>query len=235
MKFIPDVLDHASKTPQRESCGLVVNFKGKPKYIPCRNIHKENDAFALHPLDVERAKKQGDIIYVVHTHNNIPCTPSERDLRELEKQVIKAPWLIVSYPSGEFVTVTPKNYQEPLIGREFEHGVNDCYTLIQRYYNQVLNVALPEYKREDKWWEGDDVDFYDELHEHYGFQKVPFTDIKEHDIIIMKLGNGKNNHSAVYLGNMQILHHTPNRLSCRENLNGYWLSIMQYVLRYKYA
>ena len=31
-------LNHAKEQDPKESCGLVINLKGKQKYFPCRNL-----------------------------------------------------------------------------------------------------------------------------------------------------------------------------------------------------
>ena len=42
---------HGTAEYPRESCGLVVIFKGRQQYHACRNIGEGTDQFAMHPED----------------------------------------------------------------------------------------------------------------------------------------------------------------------------------------
>lgn len=46
----------------------------------------------------------------------------------------------------------PSDYQAPLIGRPFVHGIFECLTLVQDHYRRELDIKLPEYSRDDDWW-----------------------------------------------------------------------------------
>lgn len=221
-----------SADANREICGVAVNIEGKPRFIKCRNIHQDNDNFTIHPIDYNICTKQNDVLFVVHTHLDGNPNPSEADMKNLN--LGKYPWLIVDVLSTAHTVTYPDGYELPFTGRQFIHGIVDCYTLVSDYY-KTLGISLPHYERDDDWWYNDKDNFYDDLHEKYGFVKVPLSDIKKNDVVIMKLGEGKNNHAAIYMGENTILHHAPKRLSCKELLDGYWLKQVQYALRYQGA
>lgn len=52
-----------------------------------------------------------------------------------------------------------------------------------------------------------------------GFYQV--EEAQEGDMILI-LGTSKPCHAALYLGNQEILHHRPDRLSKRDTYGGYW-------------
>jgi cell wall-associated NlpC family hydrolase len=40
----------------------------------------------------------------------------------------------------------------PLVGRQFAHGVLDCYSLVRDFHARELGIPLSEYERQDDWW-----------------------------------------------------------------------------------
>jgi hypothetical protein len=127
-----------------------------------------------------------------------------------------------------FVTVgSSKNISEVFIpnryfenakyeGRPFLHGLFDCYTLIRDYYKKEFNIFLPtNIQRNWEWWsQGENL--YVENAKYHSFEEV--TDIKKHDVLIMKVGSPVPNHGAIYLGDNKILHHIAGRFSTIQNL-----------------
>lgn len=225
--IIPDIIEHAELTNPHESCGLVIIFKGKLKYIRCNNL-LSGDAFCLNPLDYARAEELGDIVAIAHSHHNISADPSPADEVACNKSNI--PWIIVALPSKTYTINYPKEYNIPLIGRPFYYGTLDCYSLIRDYYKQELNISLNDYLREPNWWDlGKDL--YMDNFEKEGFSIV--SDLKKHDAILIQNGSNIINHVAVYLGDNFILQHCENRLSSRDVYGGYWRKNTRYILRHR--
>ena len=126
------------------------------------------------------------------------------------------PWFIVGWPSGVIKVLDPSGWQAPFKGREFCHGVLDCYTLIQDWYRRELAMALPDFDRADGWWETraghEPQDLYMENFEQAGFVRV-FGEPQRHDVLLMQVRSDRANHGAVYTGNGLMLHHLHGQLS----------------------
>lgn len=127
-----------------------------------------------------------------------------------------------------FVTIgTSKNFSEVFIpnryfenceyeGRPFIHGLFDCYTLVRDYYKRKFNIFLPtNIQREWEWWnKGENL--YLENAKDCSFEEV--SDIKKHDVLLMKINSPVPNHAAIYLGDGRILHHMAGRFSTVQEL-----------------
>lgn len=219
---------HAEAEYPKESCGLIVLKRGRKKYFPCKNLSDKNRMFVMDPQDYALAEEEGDILNVVHSHCNQGPEPSQADLVGCEASGL--PWLIVSWPTKRAHEFRPDGYEAPFIGREFVHGIVDCYTLFKDYHRRELGIEIPDFHREEKWWEKGQ-DLYMENFEKAGFVQV--DDLKEHTGILMNMVSTVPNHIAVYIGNQQILHHVQGRLSTRDVWGGYWKKHTRLFLRHK--
>jgi proteasome lid subunit RPN8/RPN11 len=219
----------AEAAKQRECCGVVVIRKGKQVYYPCRNIAASGNEFNIAPEDWAAAEDAGHIAMVVHSHVGLPATPSQADLVGIEHTQL--PWLIINMPTGQHTVTEPTGYEADLIGRQFVHGVLDCYSLIRDYYRQTLGITLKDYDRDHEWWRKDQ-NLYRENFADAGFHEVRLEDLREHDVILMRLGSTKDNHGAIYLGKDVILHHPMTRLSSRDSYGGFWRKISTCALRH---
>jgi len=214
------ILEHARSESPKECCGVIIVFKGRERYIPCRNIYDfPEESFSIHPEDYADAEDLGEIIKIVHSHPKTPPEPTQPDLVGIEKTGI--PWLIVDPHTGRTTETNPSGYIAPLVGREYSFGVLDCLTLIQDYYSRKLGIELPDYPREEFWYETGENLILDRYAEN-GFQKV--DDLQKHDVILMYGGSKVPNHLGVYLGGGDILHHVGFKLSSRDVYGnaGYW-------------
>ena len=224
------IIAHAEQENPRESCGLVCIINGKQKYFPCRNIGVGTDNFVLDPEDYDKADTAGEIVAVIHSHPNMSAKPSQADLVACEASGL--PWFIVGYPSLVWEYLEPKGYIAPLVGREWTHGILDCYSIIRDWYKQERNIELPEFDRHDEWWKAGQNLYLDNILK-VGFKPIEQKDLQEGDVILMTIGSSVPNHGALYLGNGVILHHIQNRLSTREVFGGYWLKNTTGYYRYE--
>ena len=220
---------HAAQEYPRESCGLVIVVKGKQRYVPVRNIADRDEHFVMHPDDQAAAEDAGEVVLVVHSHPNLPPVPSEADRVGCEASGL--PWLIVNWPTGAVHQFAPSGYVPPLYGRNFHHGVLDCYTFIQQYYQQELALALPDFERPSEWWLKGQNLYLD------GFASAGFEHVggppRKHDVLLMRLASPVPNHGAVYLGDGLIGQHVMNRLSSRDVYGGWYEKITTHVLRHR--
>lgn len=233
MQFEPHIWDalkaHAAAEFPRECCGVVIVFRGRQQYRPCRNLAVGTDNFAIHPEDYAAADEAGEIVAIGHSHPNLPPTPSQADRVACEET--RVPWLIVNHPVGTQFELKPSGYVAPLVGREWSHGVLDCYAIIRDWYRQERNIELLDFERRDQWWNRGE-NLYVENFEKAGFVEIPASDMEMGDVILMQVGSPVANHGAIYLGDGLILHHVQNRLSTRDVYGGFWQKNTVKTLRY---
>lgn len=223
-------VQHATEAMPREACGLVVIVKGRERYWPAKNLAVGTDQFILDPYDYAAADDAGDIVAIVHSHPGGPCTPSQADLVSCEASGL--PWHIISVPDGQWHHMKPEGYQAPLVGREWSHGVLDCYSLIRDWFGEERGLRLPDFKRRDEWWlRGENL--YAENFQRAGFAEIEPADARHGDVILMRIFSPVTNHGAVYLGDNRIIHHVQNRLSCRDIYGDFWRQRTTHVLRHE--
>jgi cell wall-associated NlpC family hydrolase len=144
------------------------------------------------------------------------------------------PWHIVGIPSEDWVRVEPTGFVAPLVGREWSHGVLDCYSLVRDWFRSERGVLLPNFARFDDWWKRGENLYLDNFSQ-VGFEAIGFADLRNlqlGDCFLMQVASPVPNHAAVYLGDGLILHHLQGRLSSRDVYGGYWQKVTTHVLRY---
>lgn len=227
-KLLGEINDHVNSSPTKEVCGLIISRKRKYSYIQCTNIADGANEFIIDPAEFADAADKGTVLAVVHSHVNVNPNPSQADLISIERH--KLPFLIVNYPLNTWTYTEPSGYKAPLIGRQFVHGITDCYALLIDYYKQELNLDIMDFDRRSEWWtKGDNL--YLENYEKAGFVQV--DELQKHDIILMQVGSQVPNHCAIYLGDNVILHHVMGKASSRDVYGGYWKKITTHIVRHK--
>ncbi|MHA6885731.1 C40 family peptidase [Ralstonia pseudosolanacearum] len=221
---------HAAREHPREACGLVVVVRGRERYVPCRNVAVGTEHFEMPAEDYAAAEDLGEVLAVVHSHPNASAEPSEADRVACEASGL--PWHIIAWPADDVRTITPCGYRAPLVGRQFAHGILDCYSLVADWYERERGIHLQDFERRDNWWaEGGDL--YMQHYAEAGFRVVSQdTPERVGDVILMQLRAPVPNHAAVYLDDGLMLHHLHGRLSSRDVYGGYWREITRCVLRY---
>lgn len=223
------IVAHAERELPREACGVVVIHKGRALYWPAANLAVGSDQFVLDPRDYAAAAAHGDIVGIVHSHPYLPPEPSQADRVACEASNL--PWHIVSIPTGVWNTFYPTGYVAPLVGREWSHGVLDCYAIIRDWYRQKRAIVLPDFPRHDEWWQRGE-NLYLENFSRAGFAPIEATELAPGDVILMQIASPVPNHGAVFLGDNLILHHVQNRLSCRDVYGGMWRKHSTHFLRH---
>ena len=238
------VFAHAQDEYPREACGLLVHSHAdKLLYRRCRNIapaESARDRFHIHPEDWCFAEEEGAVLAIVHSHPDASAEPSDADRAGCYASGLA--WYVIAVPGGTMRKIEPAPL--PLVGREFAHGVVDCYSLVRDYYAQTLAIELPDFARDDGWWERGQ-DLYRENFAAAGFVDLGLprgleggaAEIRKHDGLLMQVAARKENHAAVFVGPVNgvdcILHHLYGRLSGHEPWGGYWLRHCTGVLRHR--
>lgn len=234
-KAFSDFTAHVLHAYPNEACGLIVNGE----YIPCPNSANDplND-FQIDVVHYVKASAMGEVQAVLHSHpyDKFQSSawprewPSTKDMSSWMKGTI--PWGIAA-TDGEGLTQIvwlDDSVITPLEGREFIHGINDCYSLIRDWFKVNRNVVLPNFARGIEWWYAG-KDLYDENFESAGFYEIPLEEATVGDCVMMKAAAKVTNHAAVIVGPNQILHHLFNRLSGVDSLSK-WNRCIVRAVRY---
>ncbi len=244
-----DIIAHALECYPAECCGVIV---GK-KYIPCTNTATDNEQFSLCPKDFAKAESLGEIEAILHSHPDGGVLPS--DLDKLQIELHGVPWVIVAvskqdYADGpSFGIYEPCGYKPPLLGRNYIHGVQDCYTIVRDFYEREFDIVMNDYKRSDAWWE--DVNHEPLYEKHFakeGFNVVEMNELQYGDVLLCRVGRTHHiNHALIWLGdngvlksettppcvgNTLILHHPYGRQSVREIFGKGWANRVAMVVRH---
>lgn len=196
-----------------EQCFFILK-DGTKKEIT--NISPHPDTFLMPDDDI--IKYLPNAVAVEHTHPDGNPYLSQCD--QVCMNWLGLPWLLHG-----------KTYRplHNLLGRNFKHGVTDCFTLMRDFY-MLAGIELTNYTRKDDWWLTEQNLYLDNL-EDAGFCKVDTP--QPGDVAIICLGCQTPNHAALFLDNGQILHHLPNRLSKRDIYGGYWVKYTHSIWRHK--
>ena len=120
------------------------------------------------------------------------------------------------------------NYQT-LIGRQWEYGKFDCFTLIRDWFG-LQGIQLPDFERPNDLQNCESIFLKQAL--AIGFKQVSYSKRRPGDVLIMNLGTATPMHAAVLLPNERILHQRQDSLSAVEPLRRYYVSSVAAVFRY---
>ena len=206
---------HAQREDPKESCGLLLNIRGKERYYPCKNLSiTDHQCFIIDPEDYIKADNTGNIIGVVHSHPITPPTPSQADKISCEDSNL--PWYIVNPKTEQWAYLEPCGYKPPLLGRQWVWGITDCWALVIDWYKQEKNIELLDYERPITPEEFIKNPVFEKYLPSRGFRLLSSSEpLINGDVLAMSiLGNGLN-HVAIFLDG-DVLHHLTDRLSCKE-------------------
>ena len=249
-KLEAEIRRHAEAQFPSESCGLLVRTVTGRAYVPCRNAATTAaEHFVIAQESWSAAEDQGQVLAVVHSHPNGSPRPSQVD--RVSCELHELPWAIVAWPGGTIEWLQPSGYTAPLLGRDFSHGVLDCYTLVRDWYAREWNLYLPDYPRHDLWWEDKNgPSLYEQHFADAGFVQVGTP--QRGDVLVMMVGRTYHpNHAAIYLGDDGSLvsepavalggqgpffiHHLYGRSSTRNIYGPDWAMRTRLILRHQQA
>ena len=118
---------------------------------------------------------------------------------------------------------------QTLLGRQWEYGVNDCFTLIRDWFG-LQGIELPDFSRPEDPEVCDSI--FLEKAEAIGFKQVAFDKRKPGDVLIMRLDTRTPMHAAILLPDERILHQRQDSLSAIEPLRRYYVDRIAAVFRY---
>jgi proteasome lid subunit RPN8/RPN11 len=224
--IIEAALAHAEECQPLESCGVVADGE----FFPITNRATDYDTFVMDMKEYLALAKEHVIEAIVHSHVYGPPIASDADRAMCEST--GKPWLIVSWPLGNYAVIEPSGWRAPLIGRKWAWGTHDCFGLIRDGLKDYAGLDLPDFDRRWLWWErGEDI--ITQQFKDAGFVEV--NDEWRHcDVIGMRIWPSKVvNHLGLFLHPDVMLHQMLGRLSVREVYGGVYQQATVLHLRHE--
>ena len=225
-------LAHAREQDPKESCGLLVEIKGKARYFACKNLSNwSNQCFIIDPVDYAKAEDSGKILAIIHSHPVTRPIASQADKISCENSGL--PWHIVNPKTEQWGYYEPSGYKPTLLGRPWVWGVTDCWSLVRDWYKEEKNIILRDWDRPTTPQQFLEKPLFESCAWRTGFRELR-TDEKliNGDVLLMSILNPTLNHVAIFLDG-DVLHHLADRISCKEPYNQWLLKCTG--KRYRYA
>lgn len=181
------IREHTWGDTTKECCGLIIDNK---TVIPCKNRASDSDThFIINSLDIEKAKKRGNITAVYHSH--IKSKDEDDGLSDEDKVIseyFNVCYVLHSLTTDEFYIYEPTRQPIGYIGRPYVRNVFDEFQLIRDYYQKELNINISTGIRNPE-----------KFLINNGFSQV--NSPEKHDILIMNwAGDKKNKRMVIYMG-----------------------------------
>jgi len=212
-----EIIKHARSELPNECCGFLVQKTDEMVVFRCVNSSSlKNKHFKISAKEYLNAATLGEIISVYHSHIGDNNDFSEHDKVQSEAQNIR--YLLYHVKTNQFKEYIPKGKKIDLIGRNFEVGVNDCFSLCLDYYEVEHDIKISKRWKDHSFSVNySNIWLYEKNFKKEGFFEVDKKKIKKGDgLIINKYGEEFPSHAAIYIGNDCILHHPENGFSCIE-------------------
>lgn len=229
MDLLAAMLAHAREDQPNEACGLVVARGEKFRLVRAKNISDSpRTTFDLDPEAWLEVNDDEEVIGVYHSHPQSSAEPSLADLTSCETSGL--PWHIVDLEGG-YRRIDPSGFVAPLLQRPYVHGVHDCYSCVRDWYNTEWDLGLPDFDRDNEWWNKGQNLYLDNF-EKCGFVQLRDAEVRHGDAFLIQVRSKVPNHAAVYIGNEMIIHHPFGRLSTKDYWGGYWRDHATHHLRH---
>jgi len=231
MTWKQDALVHAKDQDPKESCGLLIDVKGKEKYYPCKNLSSySQQCFIIDPQDYAKAEDSGKVLAVIHSHPVTPPVASQADMISCEESGLI--WHIVNPKTEQWGFYKPSGYKPPLIGRHWVWGITDCWSLVRDWYKEKLGITLRDWDRPTTPEEFIENPMFEKCAWRTGFRQLrPDEKLENGDLLFMSIMATGLNHVAIFLDG-DVLHHLADRISCKEPYNQWLLKCTGMRLRY---
>lgn len=191
-----DCLNFAASSAD-EVCGLIIDDRQLQR---CQNVHPfPSTSFRISDSDWLTAEQAGEITAVFHSHPAAVPVLSGNDRRQ--QLITRLPWWLACNRSIRKFRPVPH-----LLGRKFEHGAMDCYSLFRDAYH-LCGIDLPDFDRAAGWWLRGENLYLKNLAAN-DFHPVMARDAQPGDVIIRQPFPGADPcHSMILLDSNMVLHH----------------------------
>lgn len=190
-----------------EACAFVIGGK----LVPVKNIHSDpQNHFSLSATDNKKFVKAEAFL---HSHPDGDMEPSEGDMMaQIAAGIPFGICMNTSEGAERILWWGDHLLDHPLEERPFISGAYDCYEMVRSVYWQQKNIKLPNFPRENDWW-NTDRNVIEEYLDKSGFSETTDTP-KEYDVFGMSfVSSQKISHLAVRLDDQTIIHHLESGVS----------------------
>lgn len=129
-----------------------------------------------------------------------------------------------------------QDYQH-LVGLDWKHPERDCYSLVRRFYQDCLDIELPDYARPAMWYATNpELDLIRNNFQQSDFRVIDWHDkraLRFGDVMAINSGGQVLCHLAVYVGNGKILHQMFRGPSQVSIYAGHWFNQTMIAARHK--
>ncbi|WP_224654029.1 NlpC/P60 family protein [Pectobacterium versatile] len=214
-----DIIQHITDSAPDMICGVLSPDDNNSGFKPCVNASPTPEQGAIIDADFLRTLRYSHEI--THVICSVPDSLSH-DVSDYQAMSDRdgLPYLLVLWPSLQSLTIFPQT-EPDYENRPYIYGQYDCYSLIRDYLLREKGIALNDYPREVYSLDSEKNIFEVQAPEE-GFVKIEDTSLQSGDILVFNLPSTRLQHSAVYIGDGQMLHHLPPGLSCREAYSEKW-------------
>ncbi|HGM5910733.1 MULTISPECIES: NlpC/P60 family protein [Serratia] len=214
-----DIIQHIIDSAPDMICGVLSQDDNNSGFKPCVNVSPTPEQGAIIDADFLRILRHS------HEITHVICSVPDAQSHDISDYQVMSdrdglPYLLVLWPSLQSLTILPQTELD-YENRPYIYGQYDCYSLIRDYLLREKGIALNDYPREAYYLDSGKNIFEVQAPEE-GFVKVEDTSLQSGDILVFNLPSTTLQHSAVYIGNGQMLHHLPPGLSCREAYSEKW-------------
>ena len=248
---------HCSSNKNEESCGFIYENKNVLHIYKCKNIASDpKKYFIISDEDYEKCSYKGEIICCFHSHiNNRGFSPE--DIRESLKNNL--PYILYNVKQDKFYffnAIKYKSYSQ-YIDIPYRNGHNDCWSILQKYYKNELNIDILD-PEPDRFLYEDEYEWAEIKRKKYNYEpfswgydirkqffnstnlfKIEFNEFQnfdKHDILIIKYPwQPFPSFGCIYLGEDLVLEHVNQQLSKISSIRKGHEKAIQYILRYRKA
>ena len=231
-KIKKQISDYCSINKDIETCVLILD---NGQIVKClNNKQNTNNFFKIAAQDYLLATKQGKIVACFHSHVGDNDNFSLFDHINCKNH--KIIFILYNVNSKIFKVLEPEKTLN-FIGRDFNIISANCYTLIQDYYKEILNIEIPNVKVSSYDWTREwSFEKIEETGLAGGFQKIEnfkdLSNLKVHDVLIFNFNKGFVAHFSIYLGGSMFIHHPRNAMSHIQSLDQ--TNMPYYVAAFRY-
>lgn len=217
-----ELIEYAASS-QNEVCALIIDDE---RVYRCSNIHPEpSKNFRIGDEDWLAAEEVGEVTAIFHSHpQNVPVLSGADRQMQVNTGL---PWWLAC--DGVILKFRPAPF---LLGRKFEHGVMDCYTLFRDAYH-LCGIDLPEFERSNGWWLRGENLYLNNMAIN-GFNQIPPQEAQSGDVIIRQPFPGADPcHAMILLDDNMVLHHDhAGHLSRREPMRPAYVKQIHSIWRH---
>ena len=188
MSWKEEALVHAKDQDPKESCGLLLNIRGKERYFPCKNLSiTHHQCFIIDPEDF-KGKIIQKITGVIHSHPVTPPTASQADKISCERSNL--PWHIVNPKTEQWGYCEPSGYKPHYLVRPWVWGVTDCWSLVRDWYKEEKSIELRDWDRPTTPEEFILKPLFESCAWRTGFKELsPDEKLINGDVLLMSIGS----------------------------------------------